>query len=89
MSAQFKDKHGLKFTNFLISVTMFHGELYMNVVISGVLTACCRVCDTDHCIIGLPTLRRNAVPSHSRVKVLEFPVLEDKATVVLQNVTSH
>lgn len=68
---------------------MFHGELMMNVVISQVLTACCRVCDTDHCISGLPALRRNAEPSHSRVKVLKFPVLEDKAIVVLQNVTSH
>jgi len=27
MSAQFKDKHGLKFTNFLRFVTRFHGNL--------------------------------------------------------------
>jgi hypothetical protein len=89
MSAQFKDKHGLKFTNFLIFVTRFHGKLQMNVVIFGALTVCCTVCDIDHRISGLLTLRRKAVPSYSRAKVLESSVLEDKATVVLQNVTSH
>jgi hypothetical protein len=61
----------------------------MNVVVFAALTACCKVCDTDHRISGLPTLRRNAVPSYSRVEVLQSSVLEDKAIVVLQNVTSH
>lgn len=90
MSVQFKDKHGLKFTDFLRYVTRFHDRLQMNVLTYEVLTAALQRDVTPyHWVSGSPTFERNVVPSSSRVTVLDSSTLEDKATVVLQNVRSH